>query len=64
MEQFSEIPSPTFACEYRHLVTQNERFHPHRDTEPPLLYILYLNSAILPVNLFTFFFAPQMAIPK
>jgi len=24
----------------------------------------YLSSAILPINLFTFFFAPQMAIPK
>ena len=24
----------------------------------------YLSSAILPVNLFTFFFAPQMAMPK
>ncbi len=28
-----------------------------------LLCILYLSSAILPVNLFTFFFAPQMATP-
>ncbi len=29
-----------------------------------ITYFLYRNNAMLPVNLLTFFLAPQMAIPK